>query len=163
MRITLITVGKLKERYWRDAFAEYVKRLGAYAKFKLVEVDDRDHEKLGNDKALALEGLDVVRAIDHVAGAGDVARPHVIVLDRIGRQRSSEGFADLIAGYALSGRSSLVFVIGGSVGLGPMVLERADAMISFGEMTYPHNLMRVMLVEQIYRAFKILKSEPYHK
>lgn len=163
MRITIVCVGKLKERYWRDAFDEYIKRLGPYAKVKVVEVDDRDHERLGNDKALALEGLDIIRAIDHVAGAGRVAKPHVIVLDRVGRQHSSEGFASLVQGYALSGNSSLVFVIGGSVGLDPMVLERADELFSFGEMTYPHNMIRVMLAEQVYRAFKILKTEPYHK
>lgn len=163
VRITIISVGKLKERYWRDALDEYLKRLSAYATIKQVEVDDRNYDKLGNDKAIALEGLDVVRAIDHIAGAGKVTKPYVIVLDKLGRQHTSEGFADMIEAHALAGRSSLVFVIGGSIGVAPMVLERADELLSFGDMTYPHNLARVMLSEQIYRAFKILKAEPYHK
>lgn len=154
MRIALVAVGRLKERYWRDAAEEYLKRLGPYATVRVVEVDDRDS---GRDEARALaeEGADVVRAIP--SGA------HVIALEIGGRQLSSEAFAEKLAALALDGRSNVAFVIGGSVGLSSDVLARANERVSLGPMTLPHNLARVVLLEQIYRAFRINRGEPYHK
>lgn len=154
MRITLVSVGRLKERFWRDAADEYVKRLGSYASLRVHEVPDRDS---GRDalRALAEEGADILRALP--GGA------HVIALDVSGTQLSSEGFAEKLERLAIEGTSSVAFVIGGSVGLAPRVLERADWRLSLGSMTLPHNLARVVLLEQIYRAFRIMRGEPYHK
>lgn len=154
MRIALVAVGRLKERYWREAAEEYLKRLGPYATVRVLEVDDRDS---GRDaaRALAEEGADVVRAIPPGA--------HVIALEIGGRQLSSEAFAEKLAALALDGRSNVAFVIGGSVGLSADVLSRANERMSLGPMTLPHNLARVVLLEQIYRAFRINRGEPYHK
>lgn len=154
MKILLVVVGRLKERFWRDAADEYLKRLGPYATIRVVEIIDRDS---GRDltRALAEEGADIVRALPDGA--------HVIALDVGGRQLSSEGFSARLDELALDGRSNLAFVIGGSVGLDAAVLARADERLSLGPMTLPHNLARVVLLEQIYRAFRISRGEPYHK
>jgi len=154
VRLTLIAVGRLKERYWREAADEYLKRLGPYATVRVAEIDDRDS---GRDaaRALAEEGADILRAVPEGA--------HVITLEIGGKQRSSEQFAARLAALALDGRSSVAFVIGGSVGLSAEVLARADERMSFGPMTLPHNMARVVLLEQIYRAFRINRGEPYHK
>ena len=154
MRLTVIAVGRLKERYWREAADEYLKRLGPYATVRVVEVDDRDS---GRDEARALaeEGADVLRAIPEGA--------HVVALDIGGKQLSSEAFAGRLAALALEGRSTIAFVIGGSVGLSAGVLARADEKLSLGAMTLPHNMARVVLLEQVYRAFRINRGEPYHK
>ena len=154
MRLTVIAVGRLKERYWREAADEYLKRLGPYATVRVVEIADRDS---GRDEARAIaeEGADILRAIPEGA--------HVITLEIGGKQRSSEQFAARLAELALDGRSSVAFVVGGSVGLSADVLKRADERMSFGAMTLPHNMARVVLLEQIYRAFRINRGEPYHK
>ena len=154
MRLTIIAVGRLKERYWREAADEYVKRLGPYATVRAVEIDDRDSGR-DQTRALAEEGADILRAIPEGA--------HVITLEIGGKQRSSEQFAARLAELALDGRSSVAFVVGGSVGLSADVLKRADERMSFGAMTLPHNMARVVLLEQIYRAFRINRGEPYHK
>ncbi len=154
MRLTLVAVGRLKERFWRDAADEYIKRLGPYATLRVVEIADRDSGRDAS-RALAEEGADVVRAIPEGA--------HVIALDVGGRQLSSEGFSAKLDALGLEGRSSVAFVIGGSVGLAPDVLARADERLSLGSMTLPHNLARVVLLEQLYRAFRISRNEPYHK
>ena len=154
MRIAVIAVGRLKARFWRDAAEEYLQRLGPYATVSVTEVDDRDS---GRDapRALAEEGADILRVIP--AGA------HVIALEIGGTQRSSEQFAARLAELSLDGRSNVAFAIGGSVGLSADVLARADERLSLGPMTLPHNLARVVLLEQIYRAFRINRGEPYHK
>ena len=154
MRLTIIAVGRLKERYWREAADEYLKRLGPYATVRAVEIDDRDSGR-DQSRALAEEGADILRAIPEGA--------HVITLEIGGKQRSSEQFAARLAELALDGRSSVAFVVGGSVGLSADVLKRADERMSFGAMTLPHNMARVVLLEQIYRAFRINRGEPYHK
>ena len=154
MRLTIIAVGRLKERYWREAADEYLKRLGPYATVRAVEIDDRDSGR-DADRALADEGADILRAIPEGA--------HVITLEIGGKQRSSEQFAARLSQLALDGRSSVAFVVGGSVGLSADVLKRADERMSFGAMTLPHNMARVVLLEQIYRAFRINRGEPYHK
>jgi 23S rRNA (pseudouridine1915-N3)-methyltransferase len=154
VRISIVAVGKLKERYWRDAMAEYLKRLGPYADVRVVEVADRDS---GRDpvKALAEEASDVLKCLPESA--------HVIALEIGGRQLDSEAFARRLESLGLEGRSSVAFVIGGSVGLAPEVLARADERLSLGPMTLPHNMARVVLAEQVYRAFRIIRNEPYHK
>jgi 23S rRNA (pseudouridine1915-N3)-methyltransferase len=154
VRLTLIVVGRLKERFWREAADEYLKRLGPYATVRVAEIDDRDS---GRDEARALaeEGADILRAVPEGA--------HVVTLEIGGKQRSSEKFAARLAELALDGRSSVAFVIGGSVGLSASVLARADERMSLGPMTLPHNMARVVLLEQIYRAFRINRGEPYHK
>lgn len=154
MKLTVIAVGRLKERYWCEAADEYLKRLKPYADVRIVEVADRDS---GRDakRALAEEGADVLRAIP--------ASVHVVVLDVGGRELSSEGFSASIDELALHGSSHIAFVIGGSVGLSADVLARADDRLSLGPMTLPHNLARVVLLEQLYRAFRISRGEPYHK
>jgi 23S rRNA (pseudouridine1915-N3)-methyltransferase len=154
VRLTVLAVGRLKERFWREAADEYLKRLGPYATVRVVEIDDRDS---GRDEARALaeEGADILRAIPEGA--------HVITLEIGGRQLSSEAFADKLAALALDGRSNVAFVIGGSVGLSADVRARANETLSLGAMTLPHNMARVVMLEQIYRAFRINRGEPYHK
>lgn len=154
MRITIVAVGKLKERFWREAAEEYLKRLGGYADVRVIEIADRDPGR-GEAKALAEEAADVLKALP--GGA------HVIALDVTGKQRTSEGFSAHLDALALDGRSSVTFLIGGSHGLAQDVLDRADERFSLGSITLPHNLARVVLLEQIYRAFRISRGEPYHK
>ena len=154
MRITIVAVGKLKEPYWRDAAAEYLKRLGPYATLNVIEVADRDLAR-GEEQARATEGDDLLRALP--GGA------HVVALDAAGRSVTSEAFADWIGACGLDGKSHLAFVIGGSAGFAPEVLGRADDRISLGAMTFPHQLARVVLLEQVYRGFRILRGEPYHR
>lgn len=155
MRITVIAVGRLKEKYWHDACAEYLKRLRPYADVRVAEVADRDPSRLGEARAVAEEGEDVIRAIPDGA--------HVVALDIAGATVGSEEFSARLSALGLSGRSSVAFVIGGSHGLSRDVLARADEKLSFGPMTLPHNLARVVLLEQLYRAFRIARNEPYHK
>jgi 23S rRNA (pseudouridine1915-N3)-methyltransferase len=155
VRITIIAVGRLKESFWRDAAAEYLKRLPPYADVRVIEVPDRDPGKGGDARALAEEGEAVLRAIPEGA--------HVIALEVGSRSLSSERFAERLSGLALDGRSHVAFLIGGSLGLADGVLARADERVSFGDMTLPHNLARIVLLEQVYRAFRIIRGEPYHK
>lgn len=146
LHITVYAVGKLKEAFWKDAVAEYLKRLGGYAKVEVRELSDSNLER---ESAALLTALP--------------ERDPVVLLDVRGKETSSEGIARLIEGYALDGASRLAFVIGGSDGVSEEVKRRANARISFGPITLPHNLARVVLMEQIYRAFKIMRGEPYHK
>ncbi len=156
MKITVVAVGKLKERFWSDACAEYAKRLGGYATVRVLEVPDRDPAKSGGeDGARALEGKAILAAIPD--------RSHVILLDVAGKERSSEEIAARLDDLMVRGSSSITFVIGGSCGVSDEVYARADERLSFGRITLPHNLARVVLLEQAYRAFKIMRGEPYHK
>ena len=156
MKYTIIAVGKLKERFWADACAEYLKRLQPYAKTTVVEVADVDPVKAGGEAAaVEREGAAILKALPE--------RTHVILLAIDGRQRSSEGLSAHIDELALSGKGELAFVIGGSCGTSASVRARADETLSFGPITLPHNLARVVLLEQLYRACKISRHEPYHK
>ena len=155
MKIRVIAVGKLKERFWKEACAEYAKRLGGYASLEVVEVADRDPERAGGEaRARAEEARGILKA----CGAS-----HVILLAIEGRERSSEQFAARLEHLMLSGAGEVAFVIGGSTGVDASVRSRADETLSFGPVTLPHNLARVVLLEQVYRAFKIMRGEPYHK
>jgi 23S rRNA (pseudouridine1915-N3)-methyltransferase len=155
-KITIVAVGRLKEHHWREAAEEYLKRLTPYASVQVVEVADRDVCR-DETAARAAEGADVLRALQ-VAGSS-----HVVALDVAGTQLSSEGLAQWLADHALYGQSSLTFFVGGASGLAPDVLARADERLSFGPMTLPHQMARVVLLEQLYRAFRIMRGEPYHR
>ncbi|MDO8880966.1 MAG: 23S rRNA (pseudouridine(1915)-N(3))-methyltransferase RlmH [Coriobacteriia bacterium] len=154
MRIGLVCVGRLKERHWREAADEYLKRLAPYARLEVTEVADRD-VTADEPRALAAEAADVLRALP--AGAT------VVALEIGGRSRSSEEFAAWLEDLGVRGRSHVVFVVGGAAGLGADVLARADERMSLGPMTLPHQLARVVLLEQVYRAFRIVRGEPYHR
>ena len=149
MKYTVVCVGKLKERFWKDACAEYTKRLGAYAKVDIREVADID--PAARDK----EGAAILAALP--------SRAHVILLAIEGKERSSEELSARLDDLMLRGSSDIAFVIGGSDGVSDDVRARADEMLSFGRITLPHNLARVVLLEQVYRACKISRGEPYHK
>lgn len=156
IRITVVAVGKLKERFWADACAEYLKRLKAYAKVEVKEIADIDPAKAGGvDAARDREGSAVLAAVPE--------QSHAILLAIEGKERSSEGLARRLDDLALTGKSDLTFIVGGSDGVSDAVRARANEQLSFGPITLPHNLARVVLLEQVYRAFKISRGEPYHK
>ena len=159
MKITLITVGKIKEKYFTDAIAEYMKRLSRYCKPEIIQVAD---EKTPENAALAVEkqvkDTEGERILRHVAEDA-----FVVALEIRGEMLSSEELADFIERKQVSGTSHIQFVIGGSLGLSEAVLRRADYRLSFSRMTFPHQLMRVVLLEQICRSFRIIAGEPYHK
>lgn len=156
MRYTVVAVGKLKERFWQQACDEYLKRLGAYAKVEVREIADIDPAKAGGvNAARNREGAAIVGAIN--------PRSHVILLAIEGKERSSTDFSTRLDALALGGNSDITFVIGGSDGVSAEVKARANETLSFGPITLPHNLARVVLLEQIYRACKISRGEPYHK
>ncbi len=154
MRITVVGVGKLKERYFRDAADEYLKRLTPYARVDEIEIADRDLTR-NEERGRAEEGADILRAIPDGA--------HVVLLDIGGRERSSEEISAWLDEHALHGRSNLAFVIGGASGVAPEVAARANERFSLGRITLPHQLARVVLLEQLYRAFRISRGEPYHR
>ena len=155
MKIHVVCVGKLKERFWKEAVAEYSKRLGGYVQLRVSEIPDRDPAKCGGEaKAREAEGGDILKA---------VGATHMVLLAIDGTQRSSEQFAQRLDALMVGGTSDVAFVIGGSTGVSPQVRARADETLSFGPITLPHNLARVVLLEQVYRAFKIIRGEPYHK
>ena len=161
MNIEIICIGSLKEPWLKEAEREYLKRLVPYLKINITELSEKrlsknpspaDEEMVRND-----EGKALLNCAAKFSGA------FVYALDMRGKQLSSEGFANQIKEHALRGRSTLVFLIGGSLGLPEIVRQKADKALSFSEMTFPHQLMRIILLEQIYRSQKILSGEPYHK
>ncbi len=159
MKITILAVGKVKEPFYRDAAAEYVKRLGRYVKLEIIEVaDEKTPDHAGGQEAALIrekEGARLERRIPQQA--------YVIALAIEGKQLDSVELSEKIQRLGVSGESHIVFVIGGSLGLSPAVLKRADFLLSFSRMTFPHQLMRVILLEQVYRSFRIIQKEPYHK
>lgn len=159
MEIKIIVVGKLKEKYLKNGIAEYLKRLKRYANLKIIEIKDEAASQTLSDAEI--EQIKVVEGKRIIEKLPDRAR--VIALDLKGKQLTSEDFAEEINETMTYGTSQIVYIIGGSHGLSQEVLQKTDLKISFGKMTYPHQLMRLILVEQIYRAFKIIRNEPYHK
>ena len=159
MKIKIVTVGKLKEKYLKDGIAEYSKRLSRFANLEMIELaDEKTPDRASdseNQKILELEGTRILSKI------GD--RDFVIVLAIEGKSLSSEEFSKQLEQAPINGFSTLTFVIGGSLGLFPQVKKRANLSISFGRLTLPHQLMRLVLVEQIYRAFTIQQGSPYHQ
>ncbi len=159
MRITLITVGKLKEKYLRDAAAEYGRRLQRYCRLETVEVaDEKTPDGAGEAAEEAIRTREGERVLRHIKKDA-----YVITLEIGGAQLSSEELAKRLDQLGIQGAGQVVFVIGGSLGLGKNVRQRSDYALSFSRMTFPHQLMRVILLEQIYRSFRIISGAPYHK
>lgn len=159
MRITIIGVGRLKEKYWQMAIDEYSKRLGKYIKLNIVEVsDEKAPENLSAAEADIVKKNEGERILKNIKD--DV---YVIALAINGKMLSSEELSEFMNERMVRGDGNIAFVIGGSLGLSDEVLSRADYKLSFSKMTFPHQMMRVVLLEQIYRAIKIMKNEPYHK
>ena len=159
MKITVITVGKIKEKYLRDAVAEYVKRLSRYCKLEVIEVaDEKTPDQASETVEEQIRDKEGERILKYIRD--DM---YVITLEIGGKMVSSEELADKINMLGIRGQSSVAFVIGGSIGLGREVLKRSDYALSFSKMTFPHQLMRVILLEQVYRSYRIINREPYHK
>ena len=159
MKITVITVGKIKEKYLEDAIAEYSKRLSRYCKLEIIQVaDEKTPDRASEVVETQFKDKEGERILSHIK---DTA--YVVALAIEGKMISSEELAELIDGLGVRGESHIQFVIGGSLGLSKKVLERADYKLSFSRMTFPHQLMRVILLEQIYRSYRIVNGEPYHK
>ena len=159
MNITIISVGKLKEKYLKMGIDEYAKRLSSYAKIEFVEVpDEKAPENLSDADMEIVKRKEGDRILAKIADG-----THVVALALDGKMKSSEELADGLEKLATYGQSKVAFVIGGSLGLHDDVLKRADEKLCFGRMTLPHQLMKLVLVEQIYRSFRIMKNEPYHK
>ncbi len=159
MQIEIISVGKIKEKHYRAAVDEYVKRLSRYCKLRQTEVaDERAPQNLSAAEAEIVKRREAERILKKI-GADD----YVISLEIEGQALTSEKFAQKMNALAISGSSKISFVIGGSLGLAGSVKARSDYALSFSNMTFPHQLMKVVLLEQIYRSFKINKGEPYHK
>ncbi len=159
MHISLIAVGKLKEDYLERGISEYVKRLNGYGKISVIEVaEERAPDKMSPAIEKQIQRKEGERVLSQLQEG-----VYVIALAIHGQTLSSEQFARQLNELAVYGRSEVAFIIGGSIGLSDEVLQRADKQLSFGRMTYPHQLMRLVLIEQIYRAFKINRGETYHK
>jgi 23S rRNA (pseudouridine1915-N3)-methyltransferase len=159
VNISIISVGKLKEKYLKMGIEEYTKRLGSYAKIDLVEVaDEKAPENLSDADMEIVKKKEGERILAKIG-----ADTYVIALAIEGKMKSSEQLAEDLQSLMTYGRSKVAFVIGGSLGLHEDVMKRSDEKLSFSKMTLPHQLMKLVLVEQVYRAFRIMKNEPYHK
>jgi len=159
MNVTILCVGKIKEKFYKDAILEYSKRLSKYCSLNIVEVSDEKTIENASDNEISIikekEGSRILKNIKE--------RDYVIALAIEGKQHDSVSFSRYIENLGVSGQSSLVFIIGGSLGLSDEVMKRSNYQISFSKMTFPHQLMRVILLEQVYRAMRIANNEPYHK
>lgn len=159
MNITVISVGKLKEKYLKLGIEEFSKRLSKYCKLEMIELDDEKCPENLSDKDMEIvktkEGNKILSKIKN--------NSYVIALAIDGKNLSSEELADTISKLAVRGNSHITFIIGGSLGLSDEVLKRADYKLSFSKMTFPHQMMKLILLEQVYRAFRINNNEPYHK
>lgn len=159
MNISIVSVGKLKEKYLKMGIDEYTKRLSSYAKIDLIEVpDEKAPENLSDADMLIVKEKEGERILNKITDDS-----YVIALAINGKEHSSESLAKKIDQLATYGNSKVAFVIGGSLGLSDEVMKRADDTLSFSKMTFPHQLMKLILVEQVYRAFRINRNEPYHK
>lgn len=159
MKITIITVGKIKEKYLKDAIAEYSKRLSKYCKLEIVEVaDEKTPDNASEVVENTIRAKEAERILKYVKEDA-----YVITLEINGKQLTSEELAEKIEKLGVQGTSHIIFIIGGSIGLGEEVLKKSDYALSFSKMTFPHQLMRVILLEQIYRSYRIMNNEPYHK
>ena len=159
MRITLLTVGKIKEKYWKDAIDEYVKRLSRYAKVEIVEVaDEKTPDGASEAEEEQIRRIEGARLIEKIPQGSCV-----VTLEILGKMLDSVQLSETISDWMVKGESHLCFIIGGSLGLSKEVSAQASYKLSFSKMTFPHQMMRVILFEQLYRAFRIQKGEPYHK
>ena len=159
MEIRIITVGKIKEKYLNDGIAEYAKRLCRYCKLNFIQVpDEKTPDKASDGMNRQIKETEGNRLLSHIR-----EQDYVIALAIEGKMLDSVELSDLIAKLGVQGKSSIAFVIGGSLGLSDAVLKRADYKLSFSKMTFPHQLMQMILLEQIYRGYRIMNHEPYHK
>lgn len=159
MKISVIGVGRLKEKYWQAAVDEYSKRLSKYVKLEVIEVpDEKAPENLSPAEEEIVKKNEGERILKNIKDGA-----YVFALAINGKMLSSEELSDFINERMVRGAGHIIFVIGGSLGLSDEVLKRADYKLSFSKMTFPHQMMRVILLEQFYRAVKIMKNEPYHK
>ena len=159
MKISIVCVGKVKEKFYRDAISEYEKRLSRYCKFQIIEVaDEKTPDKASAIEEEQIKEKEADRILSHIKEDA-----FVITLEIMGKKLDSVSFANLLEQKAVHGISHIQFVIGGSLGLHQKVSQRSDYKLSFSDMTFPHQLMRVILAEQIYRAYRIISGEPYHK
>lgn len=160
MLLRILSVSHLREKYWQDAAADYACRLRPYARLELVEIPEAripaSTSPAEEAKAMDQEGRTTLERLEKHSGP-------VVVLDRLGKALDSMELAAWLEGQALQGRGNIAWVIRGPLGLSPAVLERADLVLSSSRMTFPHQMMRLILLEQIYRSFRIMKNEPYHK
>lgn len=158
VHINIICVGKIKESFFKDAILEYSKRLSRYCKLNIIEVSDESiPDNISDKQSDNIKNIEGKRILQHVKNS------YVIALDLKGKQYTSEDFASTIQSISLNLNSNISFIIGGSLGLSNEVLNSSNELISFSKMTFPHQLIRVFLLEQTYRAFKILNNETYHK
>ena len=159
MKITILCVGKVKEKFYRDAIEEFSKRLSRYCKLEIIEVADEKTQEEATETEIRIvkdkEGERLIKNIKEDA--------YVVCLCIDGKQLDSEELSEKIEQIGIQGKSHVYFIIGGSLGLADTVIKRADFKLSFSKMTFPHQLMRVILLEQIYRAYRIMNNEPYHK
>ncbi|MCJ7842872.1 23S rRNA (pseudouridine(1915)-N(3))-methyltransferase RlmH [Lederbergia sp. NSJ-179] len=159
MKITIITVGKLKEKYLKQGIQEYLKRLSTYAKVDIIEVaDEKAPENLSEADMEMVKRKEGERILTHIS-----QDTHVITLEINGAMLTSEQLAQKMDELATYGKSKIAFIIGGSLGLSQEVQKRSNFALSFSKMTFPHQLMRLVLLEQVYRGFRIMRGEPYHK
>ena len=159
MEIRIITVGKIKEKYLNDGIAEYAKRLSRYCKLNFIQVpDEKTPDKASDGVNRQIKETEGNRLLSHIR-----EQDYVIALAIEGKMLDSVELSDLIAKLGVQGKSSIAFVIGGSLGLSDAVLKRADYKLSVSKMTFPHQLMQMILLEQIYRGYRIMNHEPYHK
>lgn len=159
MKITLLTVGKIKEKYLRDGIAEYAKRLSRYCRLEMIEVaDEKTPDRASAAEEQQIKELEGTRLMKNIRDSD-----YVIALAIDGRMLDSVELSGKIESLGVQGKSSIVFAVGGSLGLSDEVLKRADYKLSFSKMTFPHQLMRMILLEQVYRSYRIMHGEPYHK
>lgn len=159
MKITIVTVGKIKEKYLRDAIGEYSKRLSKYCKLEIVEVaDEKTPDNASETMEKIIRDKEAERILKYVREDA-----YVVTLEIGGKMLDSVEFSRKLENLGIQGKSHILFIIGGSIGLGEAVLKRSDFALSFSKMTFPHQLMRVILLEQIYRGYRIMAGEPYHK
>lgn len=159
MRIDIVCVGKIKEKFYRDALAEYSKRLSRYCKLNIIEVEDeKTPDRASEKECLQIMEKEANRIASHISDDA-----YVIALAIEGKKSDSVAFSKKIDSLANQGKSHIVFIIGGSLGIADVIKKRANELLSFSDMTFPHQMMRVILLEQIYRGYRISNNEPYHK
>lgn len=159
MKISIISVGKLKEKYLKQGIEEYIKRLGPYASVDIQEVsDEKAPENLSEAQMIEVKQKEGERILSKIG-----QDTYIITLEIEGKMVTSEKLADRLDQLATYGKSKIAFVIGGSLGISDEVKKRSDFALSFSKLTFPHQMMRLMLLEQVYRAFRIIRNEPYHK
>lgn len=159
MKITILCVGKIKEKYYADAVREYSKRLSRYCKLEIIETaDEKTPAGPSENEINIIKNKEADRIERYISSDA-----YIIALAVDGKKVSSEKFASIISGLGVNGTSHIQFIIGGSLGLSDNLIKRADFRLSFSDMTFPHQLMRVILLEQVYRGYRIINGEPYHK